>query len=58
MPPAGERLRGVRAVEVLSRIGTAAARQALMELADGEPDAWLTREAKSASLDSHTALLT
>jgi hypothetical protein len=48
MAPVGDRLRGVRAVEVLSRISTPAARQALTELADGAPDAWLTREARAA----------
>jgi len=46
--PAGSRLQGMRAVEVLERMATPAARAALTELAGGGPDAWLTREAKAA----------
>src|SRR5206468_4023689 len=46
--PVGSRLRGVRAVEVLERMATPAAREGLAELAGGDPDAWLTREAKAA----------
>jgi RNA polymerase sigma factor (sigma-70 family) len=41
----GERLRRLRAVEVLERIGDADARELLRRLAGGAPGAWLTREA-------------
>ena len=41
-------LRAVRAVEVLEQMGTAEARDLLKELAKGEPDSWLTKEAKVA----------
>jgi hypothetical protein len=44
----GLTLRAVRAVEVLERIGTSAARGVLEELARGEAEARLTREAKAA----------
>jgi WD40 repeat protein len=43
----GDGLRGVRAVEVLERIGTPAARRCLEGLAGGEPETRLTREARS-----------
>jgi WD40 repeat protein len=43
-----DRLRLLRAVEVLERIGTADARALLRDLAKGAPAARLTREAKSA----------
>jgi hypothetical protein len=46
--PTGERLRQVRAVEVLERLGTAEARTWLEELAGGAPGARLTREAGAA----------
>jgi RNA polymerase sigma factor (sigma-70 family) len=46
----GDRLRQVRAVAVLERIGSADAKKLLTELANGTPEARLTREAK-ASLD-------
>jgi hypothetical protein len=41
-------LRPRRAVEVLERAGTAEARQLLEHLAEGEPEAFLTREARAA----------
>jgi hypothetical protein len=41
-------LRALRAVEVLERIGTDSARQALQVLAAGAASAGLTREAKAA----------
>jgi hypothetical protein len=44
----GERLRLVRAVEVLELIGTTEARQVLQTLADGAPGALLTRHARAA----------
>ena len=44
----GERLRTLRALEVLELAGTPEARQLLMKLAGGLPDAWQTREAKAA----------
>jgi RNA polymerase sigma factor (sigma-70 family) len=43
-----ELLRQVRAVEILEHIGTAEARQVLQTLADGMPDARLTREARAS----------
>jgi RNA polymerase sigma factor (sigma-70 family) len=43
-----ERLRTLRAVEVLEQIGTAEAREVLGVLARGTPGAWLTQEAKAA----------
>jgi WD40 repeat protein len=45
-PP--ERLRVARALEVLERIGTPKAREVLKGLAEGVPQAWLTREARAA----------
>ena len=47
-PKDGERLRKIRAVEVLESIGTAEAHAILKHLAAGEPKAALTREAKVA----------
>jgi hypothetical protein len=44
--PAGEGLRELRAVEVLERVGTAAALAILRSLAAGEPTARLTQEAR------------
>jgi WD40 repeat protein len=43
------RLQGLRAVEVLECVGTSAAREALRKLAQGAPDASLTRAAAAAS---------
>ncbi len=48
--PSPERLRTLRSVEVLERIGNADARSMLKTLAGGAPGAWLTEDAKS-SLD-------
>jgi hypothetical protein len=42
-----ERLRLLRALEVLERIGSEAARKHLASLAEGAPDAWLTMEARA-----------
>jgi hypothetical protein len=44
----GERLREVRAVQVLELTATAAARRVLAGLAKGEPEARLTQEARGA----------
>ncbi len=46
--PAGERLRSLRAVEVLEHAGTEPARRVLTRLASGAPEGRLTREAKGA----------
>ena len=46
-PRSPEALRHLRAVEVLERIGDVEVRELLEELAKGEPEARLTREAKS-----------
>jgi WD40 repeat protein len=46
--PAGSFLRELRAVWVLERIGTPAAREVLEKLADGFPDAPLTQDAKAS----------
>ena len=43
-----ERLRTLRRLELLERIGTSAARQVLRTLAENESDAWLAREAQAA----------
>jgi hypothetical protein len=45
---APERLQAFRAVEVLERIGSPAARKVLEELAKGAPHARLTREARAS----------
>jgi WD40 repeat protein len=47
-PWSGERLRILRAVEVLERVGTAEARQVLQRLADGAPGALATTSAQAA----------
>jgi RNA polymerase sigma factor (sigma-70 family) len=47
-PLAGEALQALRAVEVLERVGTTSARKGLERLADGAPEARLTREAQAA----------
>jgi WD40 repeat protein len=46
--PSAETLRGLRGVRVLAWAGTPAAKEVLEKLADGGPDAALTREARSA----------
>ena len=46
--PSGDTLRGLRAVRVLAWAGTPTAKAVLEKLADGAPDAALTREARSA----------
>jgi RNA polymerase sigma factor (sigma-70 family) len=46
--PSPERLRVLRALEILERAGTADARQFMEELSKGAPGAHLTREAKAA----------
>lgn len=46
--PSPGRRRELRAVEVLERIGSVEAQQVLHMLAEGDPQAWLTREAKAA----------
>jgi hypothetical protein len=48
LPASGEPLRAWRALAVLERAATTEARRLLAELAGGEPDVWLTREAKAA----------
>jgi hypothetical protein len=45
--PAGERLRALRMLELLERIGTPAARDLLKGLAENESDVWLAREAQA-----------
>jgi hypothetical protein len=46
--PSEDRIRAIRAVEVLERIGNCAARRALRTLAEGASEAQLTIEAKTA----------
>jgi WD40 repeat protein len=46
-PPSGDRLRVLRAVEVLELIGSPEARDVLKRLAGGAPEAPLTRQAKA-----------
>jgi WD40 repeat protein len=46
--PTPEEVRAIRVVEALERVGTAAARRLLTDLAGGVPEARLTREAKAA----------
>jgi hypothetical protein len=45
----GMSLQGWRAIAVLERVGTDDARQVLEELAEGDPEARLTQEAKAAA---------
>ena len=45
---AGDRLRMLRAVEVLEMLGSPEARGVLKRLAGGAPEAFLTRQAKAA----------
>jgi RNA polymerase sigma factor (sigma-70 family) len=47
LPVSGESLRAWRALAVLERAGTPEAKQLLQGLAGGDPDVWLTREAKN-----------
>src|SRR5262249_36646739 len=47
-PTSAEELRGVRAIQVLERIGSAEARAALARVAEGAPGAWLTQQARLA----------
>jgi hypothetical protein len=46
--PAPDRLREVRAIEVLEHIGTADAKEVLQMMANGAPEARLTQEAKAS----------
>jgi WD40 repeat protein len=46
--PSPERLRVLRAVELLEQAGTPGAKDLLEALAGGTPEVWLTREAKAA----------
>lgn len=48
LSPSREQLLAERAVDVLERIGSSEARDVLHVLAQGAPDAWLTREAQAA----------
>jgi WD40 repeat protein len=47
-PPSPECLRQLRVLQALEMIGTPEALALLQALADGDPDAWLTREARAA----------
>jgi hypothetical protein len=48
MAPAAERLRQLRALEVLENLRTPEARAVLESLSAGPPEAWLTRQATAA----------
>ncbi len=50
LPASGEPLRAWRALAVLERAATPETRRLLAELAGGEPEVWLTREANAALL--------
>jgi hypothetical protein len=47
-PQSAGRLHNLRALEILERLGTSETRKLLTTLAEGEPDAWLTQEAKAS----------
>jgi WD40 repeat protein len=47
-PASPEELRQVRTIEILERMGTSEARAALVPLAEGAPEAWLTQQAALA----------
>jgi hypothetical protein len=49
LPAAGDTLRGIRAIEVLERIGTPAARQLLQKWAEQVSDIHLATEARLAA---------
>ncbi|HLN28697.1 MAG TPA: sigma-70 family RNA polymerase sigma factor [Gemmataceae bacterium] len=48
--PGSHRLRTLRALEILERIGDAQATDLLLRLAGGAPDAWLSKEAQASLL--------
>ena len=47
-PPAPGWLQQMRALQVLEMIGTPEARALVEELAKGDPDSWLTQQAREA----------
>jgi hypothetical protein len=53
VPPTGERLRVIRAIAAVERIGTREARDVLRRLAEGDPTARETREANEALARLH-----
>ena len=46
--PTAERLQAIRTIEILEQIGTPEAQHVLRSLAQGAPEARLTREAKAS----------